>query len=40
MAMLTLTPAQARTVLHACENQMPGPGHTLKRHVNITNLEL
>jgi hypothetical protein len=38
--MLSLTPENAKAVLYASEGKEPGPGHTLVRHVDITNEQL
>jgi hypothetical protein len=39
-AMLALTPNNAKSVLHASEGLDPGPGHTLRLHVNISRESL
>jgi hypothetical protein len=38
--MLALTPGNAKSVLHASEALQPGPGHTLRQHVNISRERL
>lgn len=40
MARLRLTPDQAKLVIKASERREPGPGHTMERHVTISNLDL